>query len=211
MTKVIVEVDLGVLWPGLSEHKCGMPRRMIMEKSFSGNFLIRLDNHPSAESFNQLMNPCWKVSPPDGTILRLLVGWYRAYCTPGWRWAPMGIKGLCSAPLTGGGAGGTQRPTVQCIAMKVEQLDSQSGRREALGRMQQFGARCPPLSLLPRNPPTHTGEIPCLSRPRNISLTLPELNTPCKSCKLAWVALSWEPSQPPSLHPGGVAVAERTN
>ena len=39
-----------------------------MEKSFSGNFLIRLYNHPSPESFNQLMNPRWKVSPPDGTI-----------------------------------------------------------------------------------------------------------------------------------------------
>ena len=39
-----------------------------MEKSSSENFLIRLDNHPSAESFNQLMNPRCKVSPPDGTI-----------------------------------------------------------------------------------------------------------------------------------------------
>ena len=32
-----------------------------MEKSSSENFLIRLDNHPSAESFNQLMNPRCKV------------------------------------------------------------------------------------------------------------------------------------------------------
>ena len=46
------------------------------------------------------------------------------------------------------------------------------------GRMQQFGARCPSIVPALRIPPTHTGEIPCLSRPLHISLTSPERPPP---------------------------------
>ena len=100
----------------------------------------------------------------------------------------MGIKGLGAAPLTGG----TQRPVLQCNAMKLHlhtlALHGIARHCTALhGIAREWMARqdaavwCPlsphcPCS--PATPPTHTGDIACLSDPEHISLTSPELNQP---------------------------------
>ena len=99
----------------------------------------------------------------------------------------MGIKGLCYAPLAG--PGGTQRPTVQCIAMKVQELEAAEWKEGGKAGCSSLVPAVPPLSLLPRNPPTHTGEIACLSRPAayfpNPTGTQPPFTLPHKSCELA--------------------------
>ena len=62
----------------------------------------------------------------------------------------MGIKGLCSAPLAG--PGGTQRPTVQCIAMKVQELEAAEWKEGGKAGCSSLVPAVPPLSLLPSNP-----------------------------------------------------------
>ena len=94
----------------------------------------------------------------------------------------MGIKGLGAAPLTGG----TQRPVLQCNAMKLHlhTLALHGIARDCTGVDGEAGCSSlvpavPPLSLLPRNPTnSHWREIACLSDPEHISLTSPELNQP---------------------------------
>ena len=128
---------------------------MIMEKSFSGNFLIRLDNHPSAESFNQLMNPCWKVSPPDGTILRNFQSFCGMIASILHPWVVVGTHGhqrvvRRSTDCTAAAGGGTQRPTVQCIAMNLQQLDTVGQQwKEREAGCSSLVPAVPPLSLLP--------------------------------------------------------------
>lgn len=126
---------------------------MIMEKSFSGNFLIRLDNHPSAESFNQLMNPCWKVSRPDGTILRNFQGICGMISSILHPWVVVGTHGHQRVVLRSTGWSWWDPETDGAMHCN-EGAGVGGGRVEGgrQGRMQQFGARCPPIVPAPPQP-----------------------------------------------------------
>ena len=130
----------------------------------------------------------------------------------------MGIKGLGVAPLTGG----TQRPLLQCIAMKLH-----SGiARHCTGLEGEAGCS----SLVPAVPPI----VPAPPQPHQLilerSLVCPtpsifpspyrnstpllfptqKLQARARALNSKYIQCQAEPTQLPSLHPSG-AVAERSN
>ena len=136
----------------------------------------------------------------------------------------MGIKGLGVAPL----AGGTQRPVLQCIAMKLHSgiarhCTALHGIARDWRARQDAAVWCPlspPLSLLPRNPTNSHWRDRLFVRPRayfpHLTGTQPpfyslqKLQARARALNSKYIQCQAEPTQLPSLHPNG-AVAERSN